>query len=37
VLPIPNAVGNVTGALIALAVGSLVTGLLVGLLKMRAA
>ncbi|PXW54434.1 fructose-specific PTS transporter subunit EIIC [Methylobacterium sp. B4] len=37
VLPIPNAVTNVTGALIALAAGTLVTGLLVGLLKKRAA
>lgn len=37
VLPIPNAVTNVTGALIALAAGTLVTGLLVGLLKQRAA
>ncbi|MFJ7439219.1 fructose-specific PTS transporter subunit EIIC [Methylorubrum thiocyanatum] len=36
VLPIPNAVTNVTGALIALAAGTLVTGLLVGLLKKRA-
>ena len=37
VLPIPNAVTNVPGALIALVVGTLVTGLLVGLLKTRAA
>lgn len=37
VLPIPNAVTNVPGALIALVVGTLVTGLLVGLLKKRAA
>lgn len=37
VLPIPNAVTNVTGALVALAAGTLVTGLLVGLLKKRAA
>ncbi|MEH3118648.1 MAG: fructose-specific PTS transporter subunit EIIC [Methylorubrum populi] len=37
VLPIPNAVTNVTGALIALAAGTIVTGLLVGLLKKRAA
>lgn len=37
VLPIPNAVTNVTGALIALVAGTLVTGLLVGLLKKRAA
>jgi PTS system fructose-specific IIC component len=37
VLPIPNAVTNVPGALIALATGTLVTGLLVGLLKKRAA
>ncbi|MCP1547161.1 MULTISPECIES: fructose-specific PTS transporter subunit EIIC [Methylorubrum] len=37
VLPIPNAVTNVTGALIALAVGTIVTGLLVGFLKKRAA
>ena len=37
VLPIPNAVTNVTGALIALAAGTLVTGLLVGLLKKRTA
>jgi PTS system fructose-specific IIC component len=37
ILPIPNAVTNLPGALIALAVGTLVTGLLVGLLKKRAA
>ncbi|GJE25516.1 fructose-specific PTS transporter subunit EIIC [Methylobacterium organophilum] len=37
VLPIPNAVTNVTGALIALVVGTLVTALLVGLLKKKAA
>ncbi|KQT82013.1 PTS fructose transporter subunit IIBC [Methylobacterium sp. Leaf465] len=37
VLPIPNAVTNVPGALIALVVGTFVTGLLVGLLKTRAA
>ena len=37
VLPIPNAVTNLTGALIALAAGTVVTGLLVGLLKKRAA
>ena len=37
VLPIPNAVTNLPGALIALVAGTLVTGLLVGLLKKRAA
>lgn len=37
VLPIPNAVTNVPGALIALVAGTLVTGLLVGLSKKRAA
>ena len=37
VLPIPNAVTNVPGALIALAAGTVVTGVLVGLLKKRAA
>ncbi|KQT46483.1 PTS fructose transporter subunit IIBC [Methylobacterium sp. Leaf456] len=37
VLPIPNAVTNLPGALIALVTGTLVTGLLVGLLKKRAA
>ncbi|WP_232630640.1 PTS fructose transporter subunit IIC [Methylobacterium sp. Leaf118] len=37
VLPIPNAVTNLPGALIALVAGSLVTGLMVGLLKKRAA
>lgn len=37
VLPIPNAVTNVTGALIAIVAGTLVTGLLVGLLKKRVA
>jgi PTS system fructose-specific IIC component len=37
VLPIPNAVTNVTGALVALVVGTVVTGLLVGLLKKRKA
>ena len=37
VLPIPNAVTNVTGALIALVAGTVVTALLVGLLKKRAA
>lgn len=37
VLPIPNAVSNVTGALVALVAGTVVTGLLVGLLKKRAA
>ena len=36
VLPIPNAVTNLPGALIALVAGTLVTGLLVGLLKKRA-
>ncbi|WP_264050302.1 fructose-specific PTS transporter subunit EIIC [Methylobacterium flocculans] len=37
VLPIPNAVTNLPGALIALVAGTLTTGLLVGLLKKRAA
>jgi fructose PTS system EIIBC or EIIC component len=37
VLPIPNAVTNLPGALIALVAGTVVTGLLVGLLKKRAA
>ncbi|MGU3538485.1 fructose-specific PTS transporter subunit EIIC [Methylobacterium sp. A54F] len=37
VLPIPNAVTNVTGAVIALAAGTAVTALMVGLLKKRAA
>lgn len=37
VLPIPNAVTNVPGALIALVAGTVVTGLLVGLSKKRAA
>jgi PTS system fructose-specific IIC component len=37
VLPIPNAVTNVTGAVIALAAGTVVTALLLGLLKKRAA
>lgn len=37
VLPIPNAVTNLPGALIALVAGTVVTGLLVGLLKKRVA
>lgn len=37
VLPIPNAVTNLPGALIALVAGTLTTGLLVGLLKKQAA
>ena len=37
VLPIPNAVTNLPGALIALVAGTLTTGLLVGLLKKRTA
>ncbi len=37
VLPIPNAVTNLPGALIALVAGTVVTGLLVGLLKKRTA
>jgi PTS system fructose-specific IIC component len=37
VLPIPNAVTNPTGALIALAAGTLVTAVAAGLLKKRAA
>ncbi|MCJ2034802.1 fructose-specific PTS transporter subunit EIIC [Methylobacterium sp. J-068] len=37
ILPIPNAVTNLPGALIALVAGTVVTGLLVGLLKNRAA
>ncbi len=37
VLPIPNAVTNLTGAVIALVVGTLVTAVAVGLLKKRAA
>lgn len=35
VLPIPNAVTNVTGAIVALVAGTVVTGLLVGLMKKR--
>ena len=37
VLPIPNAATNLPGALIALVAGSVVTALLVGVLKKRTA
>lgn len=37
VLPIPNAVTNLTGAVIALLAGTVITALLVGILKKRAA
>ncbi|MEA1831619.1 fructose-specific PTS transporter subunit EIIC [Methylobacterium durans] len=37
VLPIPNAVTNLTGAMIAIIAGTVVTAILVGLLKKRAA
>jgi fructose PTS system EIIBC or EIIC component len=37
VLPIPNAVTNLPGAVLALAAGTLVTALAVGLLKKRPA